>query len=619
MCGIVGYIGKKNAVQTALGGLKRLEYRGYDSAGIAAIDASGNIFLKKAVGKIASLERKLNPIPSSTLAIAHTRWATHGEPTLENAHPHTDCKNEIFVVHNGIIENHEKIRVALLREGHTFCSSTDTEVLAHLIERCIAFGASDLAEAVEQAVRHVQGTFGLAVIYSREPAVLVGVRRGSPLLIGLGKREHILASDASAIVGKTRRVIYLNDNEMAVLTPSSKKIFHLLRSGAHRKKELKKPVSVIDWSIEDSQKGGFDYFMEKEIFEAPSVIENALRGRVMARKGEVKLGGLDAVRNRLRDSRRLVIVACGTSYFAGLIGKYLFETFAGLPTDIAYGSEFRYQPPVMDKNTTVLAISQSGETADTLGAIREAKKRRALTLGIVNVVGSSVTREVDAGIYNYAGPEIAVASTKAFISQLSVLALMAIYFGRMRGSLSSEKSTPILQELLSFPNQAKKILESDVHKIKEIARIYKNHNNFLYIGRKYNWPVALEGALKLKEISYIHAEGYASGEMKHGPIALIDEHFPVLVVSPQDSVYTKTLSNIQELKARGAKIIALASEGDAEIGRYVDHVMTIPKVREELSPILSVIPLQLFAYHMAVLKGHDVDKPRNLAKSVTVE
>jgi len=619
MCGIIGYIGKKNAARNALDGLKRLEYRGYDSAGIAGIDMQGNVFMKKSVGKIVSLEKKLGNIPSSVLAIAHTRWATHGEPTVENAHPHTDCKNEIFVVHNGIIENHEKIREALIREGHVFRSQTDTETLAHLIERQVAFGASSIEEAVGDALGHVVGTFGLAVIYSKEPSKLIGARRGSPLLVGLGNYEHILASDTSAILGKTRRVIYLNDNELAVLTASSKKIFHLARSGKGRRKELKKSVQTIDWSVEDSQKGGFDHFMEKEIFEAPQVIANALRGRVVVRNGEVKFGGLDDMRDKLEHINRLVIVACGTSYYAGLVGKYLFETLSGLPTEAVYGSEFRYQPPVIDKNTLVLAISQSGETADTLEAIREAKKQGATTIAIVNVVGSSIAREVHAGIYNYAGPEIAVASTKAFISQLCVLVLSAVYFGRMRGVLGLEKSSQVLQELLSLPRQAQKILKNNNVKIKRIARVYQNYSNFFYIGRKYSWPVALEGALKLKEISYIHAEGYASGEMKHGPIALIDRNFPVIVVSLQDSVYTKTCSNIQELKARNARIIAVVTEGDEEMKHRVDHIMTIPKVSEALSPILSVIPLQLFAYYVAVLKGCDVDKPRNLAKSVTVE
>lgn len=619
MCGIVGYIGKKNAIRTVLDGLKYLEYRGYDSAGVAALTISGNAFLQKAVGKITSLEQKLNTIPQSSLAIAHTRWATHGEPTIENAHPHTDCSGKIFVVHNGIIENHEKIRAALIHEGHNLQSRTDSEVLAHLFERQLASGAGGIQEAVVEALRHVRGTFGLAIFYLHEPTKLIGARRGSPLLIGLGRHENLIASDASAIIGRTRRVIYLNDNEIAVLTPSDTKIFRLHKLSNGRIKELKKAVSTINWSPEDSQKGGFNYFMEKEIFEAPQVIENALRGRILLKKGDVRLGGFDTVRRRLNTIDRLVMVACGTSYYASLIGKYLFETLSGIPTEVAYGSEFRYQPSVINQNTAVLAVSQSGETADTLEAIREAKKKGATTLAIVNVVGSSIAREVHTGIYNYAGPEIAVASTKAFISQLCVLVLAAVYFGKMRGTLSPEKSKAILQELKLLPGHAKKILMNDYAHIKNVAEAYKPYRNFLYMGRKYNWPVALEGALKLKEISYVHAEGYASGEMKHGPLALVDANFPVMVICPQDSVYEKNLSNIQELKARNGRLIAIASEGDNHIKQYVHHVMTIPRVPEELSPILSVIPLQLFAYHMAVFRGCDVDKPRNLAKSVTVE
>ena len=618
MCGIVGYIGKKNAVQIALEGLKRLEYRGYDSAGIAAFADSGESFMQREVGKISALEKKLKNLPQSHLAIAHTRWATHGEPSVSNAHPHADCGNRVFVVHNGIIENHDKIREALMREGHVFRSETDTEVLVHLIERCLAFGASNLQAAVAQALRHIVGTFGLAVFSLDEPGVLIGARRGSPLLLGVGKNEFIIASDAAAVLKRTRKVIYLNDNEMAVLTPKSKKIFNILRTGAKSAKPLKKEVKMIDWSLEDAEKGEFDHFMEKEIHEIPEVIENALRGRAIAREGRVKLGGLESVEDRLSGIKRAVITACGTSYYAGLIGKYLFEKLARLPTEVIYASEFRYHPPIIDKETAVFAVSQSGETADTLEAVREAKKTGALTLGIVNVVGSSIAREVHAGVYNHAGPEIAVASTKAFVSQLAVLILTAVHLGRLRGAISQESAAELLKELLALPSKARKILVSG-GKIKNLAKHYSRYDNFLYMGRKYNWPVSLEGALKLKEISYVHAEGYPAGEMKHGPIALVDSNFPAMIIAPRDSVYEKTISNLQELKARKAKIIALATEGDEEIKKYANHVITIPQTREELSPILSVIPLQLFAYHMAVLKGRDVDKPRNLAKSVTVE
>ncbi|MBI2038878.1 MAG: glutamine--fructose-6-phosphate transaminase (isomerizing) [Candidatus Niyogibacteria bacterium] len=618
MCGIVGYIGRRNAVEIALKGLKLLEYRGYDSAGIASCDARGVVFLEKSPGKIASLERKLKHIPPSILAIAHTRWATHGEPNFENAHPHADCKNEIFIAHNGIIENHETIRAALTQEGHLFRSRTDSEVVAHLIERERA-GASTLEEAVMRALAHVEGTFGLAVLSAREPRKLIGARRGSPLLVGLGKKEYLLASDAAAIVGRTRRVIYLDDNEMAVFTPSSKKILAISQSASAAHREVEKTVRTIDWTVEDSQKGGFGSFMEKEIFEAPFVIENALRGHVLAKAGEVKFGGLDMMRDRLSQINRVIFVGCGTSHYASLVGKYFFEKFARLPAESVLASEFRYQPPVMDSKTAVFAISQSGETADTLEAVREAKRRGALTLGIVNVVGSSIAREVQAGVYNHAGPEIAVASTKAFISQLCVLALSAIYFGRLRKTLPASEASGILSELLSYPARARRLLTDARSSVEQAAEAYHTAEHFFYLGRRFNWPVALEGALKLKEISYIHAEGYAAGEMKHGPLALVNAGFPAFVVIPHDSVYEKTVSNIHELKARGAKIIALATEGDDGIAKLADHVIPLPALREELSPILSVIPLQLFAHQAAVLRGRDVDRPRNLAKSVTVE
>ena len=619
MCGIVGYVGRRNAVEIALKGLKRLEYRGYDSAGIASSDEHGVIFLEKSPGKISSLEKKLKHIPSSVLSIAHTRWATHGEPNFENAHPHADCKNEIFIVHNGIIENHEKIRMALTHEGHAFRSRTDSEVIAHLVERELMFGARTLEEAMERALLHVEGTFGIAAIHSKEPRKLIGARRGSPLLVGLGNHEHILASDAAAIVGRTRRVIYLDDNEMVVLTPATRKVFDFVKIQNGGRHEIEKAVRTIDWSIEDSQRGGFGSFMEKEIFEAPTVIENALRGRVLAKAGEVKLGGLDMMRDRWARMNRVLIIGCGTSYYAGLVGKYMVENFARLPVEAVFASEFRYQAPVMDDRTAVIAISQSGETADTLEAIREAKRHGALTLGIVNVVGSSIAREVHAGIYNYAGPEIAVASTKAFISQLCVLALVAVYFGRLRKTLPAAEASEILSELLSYPAKARKILSGVRDAVKEAAGTYHTFDNFFYLGRRFNWPVALEGALKLKEISYIHAEGYAAGEMKHGPLALVHAGFPAFVIAPKDSVYEKTLSNIQELKARGAKIIAVSTEGDERIRQIADHVISIPKLREELSSILSIIPLQLFAHRAAILRGCDVDRPRNLAKSVTVE
>ncbi|MEK7647393.1 MAG: glutamine--fructose-6-phosphate transaminase (isomerizing) [Patescibacteria group bacterium] len=610
MCGIVGYIGKKNAIKMALEGIKRLEYRGYDSSGIVGLHGDlSHPFLKKSVGKIASLEGKLSSIPNASCAIAHTRWATHGEPTVANAHPHSCCNKRIFVVHNGIIENHEFLKGVLSREGHKFVSATDTEVLAHLIERGLGLGG--LEDAVREALRHVTGTFGIAVIDAQNPNVLVAARRGSPLLVGVGNGEYFVASDAAAVVSHTKNVIYLNDNEMVVLTPDG---FDILDFS---KKKLNKTIDTIDWDIEESQKGGFEHFMQKEIFEAPQVVKNTIGGRIIYKDGDVKLGGLEPVEERLYNINRFVIVACGTSYYAALIGKYLFEEYARVPVEVEHASEFRYHSLPLDKNTAVIAISQSGETADTLEAIKEAKRKGLLTLGVVNVVGSTIAREVHAGVYNHAGPEIAVASTKAFISQLVVLTLMAVYIGRMR-LLTADQAKVILADMLSLPDKMNKILKQDA-KIKAIAKRYKNFPNFLYLGRKYSWPVALEGALKLKEISYVHAEGYPAGEMKHGPIAVIDKNFPSVVIAMRDSVYDKTLSNMQEIKARRGKIIAVCEVGDKEMGNHADEVILVPKVAESISPILTVIPLQLFAYHMAVSRGADVDKPRNLAKSVTVE
>ncbi|MBI2627820.1 MAG: glutamine--fructose-6-phosphate transaminase (isomerizing) [Candidatus Niyogibacteria bacterium] len=610
MCGIVGYIGDKNAIKIALEGIKRLEYRGYDSAGVVGLaKAGGKPFFKKSAGRISVLEAKIKKIPQASCAIAHTRWATHGEPTVANAHPHSCCREEIFVVHNGIIENHNFLRGALEREGHIFKSETDTEVLAHLIER--SSDANGLESAVREALRHVKGTFGLAAVSRRYPDRLVAARRGSPLLVGVGEGEYFLASDAAALVNYTKRVIYLNDNEMAVLTSKGCDIFDF------SKKKISKTIDTIDWDLEESQKGGYAHFMEKEIFEAPQVIKNTIGGRIIAKEGEVKLGGLEPIEDQLYDINRLVVVACGTSYYSALIGKYLFEEFAGLPVEVEYASEFRYHSLPLGKRTAVLAISQSGETADTLEAIREANRKGALTLGIVNIVGSSIAREVRAGVYNHAGPEIAVASTKAFLSQLTVLTLMAVYFGRLR-YLEKEEAKKILADLLSLSGKIEYLFRQ-AGAIKKIAAKFKDSLNFLYLGRKYNWPVALEGALKLKEISYIHAEGYPAGEMKHGPIAVIEPSFPTIAIALKDSVYEKVLSNVEEIKARKGKVILICEEKDRRAAAIADEAIFIPKVSEPLSPILSVIPLQLFAYYLAVLKGYDVDKPRNLAKSVTVE
>lgn len=612
MCGIVGYMGNKNAILIGLEGLKRLEYRGYDSAGMASLGKAGRIFCEKLAGRVANLEQTVaNKGIDSRSAIFHTRWATHGKPTTKNAHPHWDCKKEIFVVHNGIIENYKVLKEKLEKEGHKFISETDTEVLPHLIEK---FYSGNLEEAVRRALKLVKGTYGIAVISKNDPNKIVVARNSSPLLVGIGKDEYIVASDASAIAGYTKNVVYLNDGEIGIIAPGDFQILTL------DKQPAKKDIKELEWDIEEAEKGGLDYFMLKEILEQPETIENAIRGRLIIKEGLTKLGGLESAEKRLRKIRRIIIIACGTSYHAGLIGEYMLEEYAGIPTEVEYASEFRYRKPVLNPppgGTAIVAISQSGETADTLAAIREAKRKEALTLGIVNVVGSSIARETDAGVYNHAGPEIGVASTKAFVSQLTILALLTLFLGRQR-QMSLVIGKRIAEELSQIPFLVKKILARN-SEIKKLAKKYYKFNNFLYIGRKYNYPIALEGALKLKEISYIHAEGYGAGEMKHGPIALIDKNFPTVAVAPSDSVYEKMISNIEEIKARSGSVIAITTQGNKKIEKLVDEVICIPKTLEMLTPILSVIPLQLFAYYCGVLRGCDVDKPRNLAKSVTVE
>ena len=613
MCGIVGYVGKRNALPIVMDGLKALEYRGYDSAGVALWDGT-KIKFEKTIGRVAALAEKISRKTwDGGSAIAHTRWATHGKPSDRNAHPHFDCTKSIFLVHNGIIENFSELKEALLREGHNFDSDTDTEVLAHLIERPFLTAEKKilLEDAVLEGLRHVNGTFGLAVMSKSDPEKIVVARRGSPIILGIGVGEYIVASDASAVVDITKNVVYLHDNEAAVLTPSGVQIFNL------SKKLLKKQIDTIDWDIAQAQKGGCKHFMQKEIFEGPFALENVLRGRLLD-GGEVKLGGIAQIKEKLLSAKRILILACGTSYYAGLIGKYYFEELAKIPTACEYASEFRYANPAIDSGTAVILISQSGETADTLEALREAQKRGALTLGIVNVVSSTIAREADAGIYNHAGPEIGVASTKAFISQLGALAMIALFLGKEKSIVSPVLSEKIVKEFKGLPNKMKHILGKDAE-IRKLAEKYLKHKNFLYLGRKYQYPVALEGALKLKEISYRHAEGYASGEMKHGPIALIDENFPTVALAVKDPIYEKALSNIQEIKARSGKVLAVATEGDEKILKLADDVIFIPQTLEMLIPILSVVPLQLFAYHTADLLGLDVDKPRNLAKSVTVE
>lgn len=618
MCGIIGYVGHQKAKPILMEGLKRLEYRGYDSAGLAVL---GNKKIKsvRAVGKVAELEKKIAGSDlEGTIGIAHTRWATHGKPSVANSHPHTDCKNEIFVVHNGIIENYLELKNNLLKKGHKFKSETDTEVIAHLIED-ERKKTGDLFEAVQKALFQLMGAYGIAVISKNDPDMIVVAKKGSPLLFGVGESEYVVSSDAAAIINHTKQVIYLSDGEVAKITPQGYQVIEMGQG------KVKKEMVEINWSQESAQKGGgFKHFMLKEIHEQPQAIESAIQGRVdkFIKEGSQIpiLGGLaptSEVKDRLAKIKRIIIVSCGTSYYSGLVGEYMIEEYTGIPVEVETASEFRYRKPVLDETTAVLAISQSGETADTLEAIREGKLKGALTLGIVNVVGSTISRETDAGVYNHAGPEIGVASTKAFTSQLSILALVTLSLGRQR-QMSFVMGRRIAEELKRIPGLIKKILKKE-EEIKLIAKKYGKYENWLYLGRKYNFPIAMEGALKLKEISYVHAEGYAAGEMKHGPIAMIDGNFPSLFIVPTDSVYEKVISGMEEVKARGGKILAIATEKNKEITKLVDDVIYIPKTLEMLTPLLSVIPLQLLAYYIGVNKGYDVDKPRNLAKSVTVE
>lgn len=612
MCGIVAYVGRKKAAPILLEGLKKLEYRGYDSSGMAILEKN-KINVVKAVGKVSELEKKMEGKKlDGTIGIAHTRWATHGKPSDKNSHPHGDCRKNIWVVHNGIIENYKELRSFLTKKRHKFSSETDTEVVAHLIEE-LAKG-NNHKDALIKALNMIEGTYGLAVLSSNFPDKILVAKKGSPLIIGVGNEEYIVASDASSIINYTRKVIYLEDFEIAEISPSELEITDL------KNKKINKKISKLDWSFEKVQKQGYPHFMLKEIFEQPETIANSFLGRIEKftdGKNTPILGGLISVEKKLRKINKLIIVSCGTSYYAGLVGEYIMEEYAGMPTEVEYASEFRYRRPILDSKTAVLAISQSGETADTLEAIKEAKNKGALTLGIVNAVGSTIARETDAGIYNHAGPEIGVASTKAFTSQLSVLTLLALTLGRQR-QMSYVMGKRITKELKRIPNKVRAVLEES-KKIKKIAKKYAKFDDWLYLGRKYNFPVALEGALKIKEISYVHAEGYAVGEMKHGPIALIDKNFPSFFIVPNDSVYEKVKSGMEEVKAREGKIIAITTKGNKKIEKIADDVLYIPKTLEMLTPLLSVIPLQLFAYYVGTSKGLNVDKPRNLAKSVTVE
>ncbi|MFC1609218.1 glutamine--fructose-6-phosphate transaminase (isomerizing) [Patescibacteria group bacterium] len=609
MCGIVGYIGKNKAQSILVDGLKRLEYRGYDSAGFSIV-GDGKIETVKAVGKIVELEKKIKKDSAGSIGIAHTRWATHGKPSVKNSHPHSDCGKNIFLVHNGIIENYQELKSELLELGHNFKSETDSEVVVHLIEDLMK--KNDFKTAVEKTLRMLKGTYGLAVVSKKDPEKLIIARNGSPLLLGIGKDEYIVASDASAIIRHTNKVVYLEDGEMAVLEKDGYEISSVNEESVVMRKE-----SEIDWSIEEAEKQGFDHFMMKEVFEQPQAISDAIRGRIKLEEGNAELGGLRDVADELREINRIIIVSCGTSYYAGLIGEYMIEEYAGIPVEVEYASEFRYRKPILDKKTAVIAISQSGETADTLAAIREAKNKGALTLGIVNAVGSTIARETDAGVYNHAGPEIGVASTKAFTSQLSILVLFALFLGRQR-NMSLVTGQRIARELGKIPKLVEEVLEQK-DAIKKIAKKYVKYNDFLYMGRKYNMPIAYEGALKIKETSYIHAEGYPSGEMKHGPIALIDEKFPSVFIAPKDSVYEKNISGIEEVRARKGKVLTIATKGDRNISKVSDDVIYIPKTLEMLTPIIATVPLQILSYYAGTLKGYDVDKPRNLAKSVTVE
>ncbi len=608
MCGIIGYIGRKSAPNIILEGLRRLEYRGYDSAGLVTIH-TGQFELRKKTGRINDLAAVLKKQPAhGNIGIGHTRWATHGPPTDANAHPHLDQSGKIALVHNGVIENHQSLKDKLIAKGHTFQSQTDTEVLAHLVGE---YYKGDLTEAVRLALKDVVGTYGIAVIHVDHPESIVGARRGSPLLLGVGRDENFLASDVSAIIAHTRRVVYLNDFEIVTLTGDDFQVSTIEAA------TVTPQVREVEFAAEEVERGKYPHFMLKEIFEQPRVVENAIRGRISHDEATGKLGGLNLSPAELRSVDRLIFIACGTALHAGMIGKYLVEDLARIPTETDYASEFRYRNSPIDKNTLVFAISQSGETIDTLAAIRECRRKGHKTLGIANVVGSTIAREVDGGTYMHAGPEIGVAATKTFVSQVTIMTLLAVLMGRMR-HLASTRGEEILRELETIPGKIERILKQN-DAIAAVAKKYCEANNFLFLARQYNFPIALEGALKLKEISYIHAEGYPAAEMKHGPIALIEPRTPSVFIAPKNSVFDKTMANIEEVKARKGPVIVVATEGNIEIAKKADDVIYVPDTLECLQPLLTVIPLQLLAYHIAVMRGCDVDKPRNLAKSVTVE
>ncbi|SHK76156.1 glutamine--fructose-6-phosphate transaminase [Chitinophaga jiangningensis] len=611
MCGIVAYIGQREAYPIVLKGLKRLEYRGYDSAGVAIINDGLKIYKKK--DKVAALEEYASSKDMrSHIAIGHTRWATHGEPCDRNAHPHKSGDGKLAMVHNGIIENYVQLKQELESKGHVFESDTDTEVLLHFIEEIKKSNNSTLEEALRIALKRVVGAYVIVLIDEDNPDTLIAARKGSPLVIGVGKGEHFLASDASPIVEYTKEVVYVNDYEIAII-----KADELILKNISNERQTPY-IQKLDIDLAAIEKGGYDHFMLKEIFEQPQTIHDSLRGRLDAPKGTLTLGGIREHMDLLKNAKRIIIVACGTSWHAGLVAEYMIEELCRIPVEVEYASEFRYRNPVIGQGDVIIAVSQSGETADTLVAIESAKQKGAIILGVCNVVGSSIARMSDAGAYTHAGPEIGVASTKAFTAQLTVLALIGLKVAMERGSISGQRFQHLLNEMDQVSKKVAIALKLNDH-VKEIAEKYKDARDFLYLGRGYNFPVALEGALKLKEISYIHAEGYPAAEMKHGPIALVDENLPVVIVATKDSFYEKVVSNIQEIKARKGKVIAVVTEGDTTIPPMVDDVIVVPAADELVAPIISVIPLQLLAYHIGVSKGYDVDKPRNLAKSVTVE
>ena len=611
MCGIVGYIGERNASEVIVKGLQRLEYRGYDSAGVAVVN--GHLDIRKRKGKVSQLNQLIAESPvAGNIGIGHTRWATHGEPNDINAHPHTSGNGKFAIVHNGIIENYAGLKKELQRNGHEFTGETDTEVLAHLIEEISTKSDVDFVTAVQLALRQVVGTYGLGIVNQDEPDTLIIARKGSPLLIGIGENEFFVGSDAAPVIEYTNKVVYLDDDEMAVIRRDGYEVKTI------NDVSMTKEVHELAMNVEQIEKGGFPHFMLKEIYEQPNSISDCLRGRLDPKTLDIRLGGLMPVLEKLKDAKRLIIAACGTSWHAGLVGEYLFEYLAKLPVEVEYASEFRYKDPLITEDDFLLVVSQSGETADTLAALRLAREKGATPLGICNVVGSTIARETEAGVYTHVGPEIGVASTKAFTGQVSVLTMMALMLAKLRGTITDESYDEIARELINIPSKVKAIFDEQ-EKIEKISSLFTYAPNFLYLGRSYNFPVALEGALKLKEISYAHAEGYPAAEMKHGPIALIDEHMPVVTIAATSHTNEKIVSNIQEVKARKGRIIAVTNKGNSEVEDLAEFSIYIPETHDVLSPLLTVIPLQMLSYQIAVNRGNNVDQPRNLAKSVTVE